>query len=61
MLKLINLGNRENTLEILNKIKEKNYVPFDVEIRNSHISTLNKVIGEKIFNNNLLFIVDCIY
>ena len=52
----INLGNQESALAILNQIKENDYVPFDVKITNSHITSLNGLSGQKIFRKDTLYI-----
>lgn len=56
MKKIINIGDQESAIQSITDIKENDYVPFDVEIKNSHILALNKVIGAKIFRNNKLFV-----
>ena len=56
MFKIVNLGNQEMAIKTIAEIKENDYVPFDVEIRNSHITELNKILGRKIFKNCKLYI-----
>ena len=56
MFKIINLGKRELAIKAITEIKQNNYVPFDVEIRNSHITELNKIIGKKVFKTNSLYV-----
>ena len=56
MFKIINLGNQESSLKVLTDIKNKQYVPFDVRITNSHITSLNSVIGKRVFRKDTLYI-----
>ena len=56
MKKIINIGDQTSALKTITEIKDNDYVPFDIEIKNSHILVLNKIIGLKIFRNNKLFI-----
>ena len=56
MIKIINIGEKELAIRAITEIKENDYVPFDVEIRNSHITELNKILGKKVFKNNSLHI-----
>ena len=56
MNRIINIGEQESALQTITDIKENDYVPFDVEIKNSHILVLNKVLGIKVFRNNKLFV-----
>ena len=53
---IINLGNKEFALLVLEQLKENDYVPFDVEITNSHIKELNELTGKKLFNKSSLYI-----
>ena len=53
---IINLGEKESTLETLNKMKERLYAPFDIRITNSHITTLNTLIGDNVFKKDALYI-----
>ena len=52
----INLGERESSIVTLEQLGHNEYVPFDVQITNSHIMDLNNLIGRKVFRNNLLYI-----
>ena len=56
MFKIINLGNQESALKVLTDIKNKQYVPFDVRITNSHITSLNSIIGKKVFKKDTLYV-----
>lgn len=53
---IINLGEKESTLETLSKMKNRLYAPFDIRITNSHITTLNDLIGNDIFKKDSLYI-----
>ena len=53
---IINLADKKSTIEQLNKLMEKEYVPFDIEITNSHIKDLNEKIGINLFSKNSLYI-----
>ncbi len=54
--KIINLGNQFSAKETIKDFKNNKYAPFDVEITNSHVSNLNKLVGRKIVRSNKLFI-----
>lgn len=56
MFKTINLGNERFSLEILQRIKEKNNVSFDIRITNSHIKNLNVILGRNVFKKDTLFV-----
>ena len=56
MNKIINIGNKESAIKVINQIKEKDYVPFDLKITNSHIMSLNEKIGFVVFRKDSLYI-----
>ena len=56
MFKIINLGNQESAIQVLTDIKNKQYSPFDVRITNSHITSLNLIIGKKVFRKDTLYV-----
>ncbi len=56
MNQTINVGKKESTLSILTRIKNNDYVPFDIRITNSHITKLNAIIGRKIFKKDVLYV-----
>lgn len=56
MNKILNIGNKKSSIELIQIIKEKNYSSFDIKITNCHITELNKVIGKKVFKNDVLYI-----
>ena len=56
MNKIINLANKTLSLSVINKIKAKDYVPFDLKITNSHIVSLNEKIGFVVFRKDSLYI-----
>ena len=53
---IINAGNTESAKAVIAQFKENDYVPFDVEITNSHIMELNNLIGKKIIKKGTLYI-----
>ena len=53
---IINLGNKESSLSILERIKNNDYVPFDIKITNSHTMNLDALIGKKIFTKDNLYL-----
>ena len=56
MNKTINLANKSLSVSIITKIKNKDYVPFDLKITNSHIMSLNEKIGFVVFRKDSLYI-----
>ncbi len=56
MNKVLNLGNKEYALKLLGKIKNNNYVPFDLRVTNAHLPALNKIIGRNIFRKDVLYV-----
>ena len=53
---IINLGEKESSITTLEQLGNNKYVPFDVQVTNSHIKDLNQLVKRKIFKNNLLYI-----
>ena len=53
---VINLAEKESTIEVLQKLMEKEYVPFDIEITNSHIKDINNITGYKLFTKKSLYV-----
>ena len=52
----INLAERDSAINQLTIFRDKEYVPFYVRISNSHIKSLNKVIGRVIFKKDAVYI-----
>ena len=52
----INLGEKESSITTLEQLGSNEYVPFDVQITNSHITNLNVLTKKKIIKNNSLYI-----
>ena len=52
----INVGNMKNALEVLKKIKETNYAPFDIKITNCHITRINSLVGFTLFRKDILYV-----
>ena len=53
---ILNVSNKESSIELLERLSDKDYVPFDVEITNSHIIELNELTGRKLFSKSSLYI-----
>ena len=53
---ILNISNEESSIELLKQLRDKDYVPFDVEITNSHITELNELTGKKLFAKSSLYI-----
>ena len=56
MIKTINLGEREESIEALKILKKDNKTSRDIQIINSHITNLNELIGERLIKNSRLYI-----
>ena len=56
MLRNINLGDEQGTIDLLVKLRERKQEVSDVRIHNSHITELNKIIGRKVFKKESLYI-----
>ena len=56
MIKRINVRNKDLAKEFLRKIKDNDYVPFDIKVENSHIRDLNKLAGKIVFRKDTLYI-----
>lgn len=56
MIKAINLAEKEKSIEALTIFKTTQYVSYDVRINNSHIKSLNKIIGREIFKKDSVYI-----
>ena len=56
MIKTINLGNKKESLKALSFIQTKLLIGHDIRINNSHITELNKVIGEQVFRKDAVYI-----
>lgn len=52
----INLANKDSSIEQLKLFKDKKYAPFYLNIINSHIKELNKVVGRNIFKKDAVYI-----
>ena len=53
---ILNVGNYESSIEVLKRIKENEYVPFDIRITNTHLVNLNKLVGKTLFRKDSLYI-----
>ena len=56
MQEIINLAEKQQTLKYLERIRNNDYVPFDIRIDNSHIKELNELTGVKLFSKSSLYI-----
>ena len=54
--KIINMGNQTSAKETIKDFRDNKFIPFDVEITNSHVMNLNKLVGRKIVRSSKLFI-----
>ena len=52
----INLAVKPLTISFLERMRDNDYVPYDVQITNSHIKELNELTGKKIFSKTSLYI-----
>ena len=43
---ILNISNEESSIELLKQLRDKDYVPFDVEITNSHITEYIGLISQ---------------
>ena len=53
---IINIGDKESSLELLKIFKENKYVPFYVRVTNSNIMELNNILGRKVFKKDAVYI-----
>ena len=56
MKTIINIRNVKQTLQLLNKIKNKKFRSIDIEIINVHLLSINDLARKKIFKNNTLYV-----
>ena len=53
---IINVGNYESAVNLLNQIKKREHIPFDIRITNTHFVNLNKLVGKTLFKKDSLYI-----
>ena len=56
MIRKINLGNKKEAIKAFNAFKTNDYVPFDIELVNSHLKNINDSLNVNIFRKGSLFI-----
>ncbi len=56
VIRRINLGNKKEAVRTLKAFKTNDYVPFDIELINSHLKNINDSLGINIFRKRSLFI-----
>lgn len=55
MQKIINLGNKKASLELLKHLSKNKYEAIEIRIKNTHIKELNKLIGKNVFKNDMVY------
>ena len=55
-IKTINIGNPEKAVEDLTEIKNKNYGNIDIKIDNLRLTSLNELVGKRIFKQGNAYI-----
>ena len=53
---IINLANKESSIRQLTLFKKKKYESFFIELDNTHIKELNKIIGRNVFRKDAVYI-----
>jgi len=56
MIRKINLGNKKEAIKAFKTFKTNDYVPFDIELINSHLKSINNTLGVNVFRKSSLFI-----
>jgi len=56
MIRKINLGNKKEAIKAFETFKAKDYVPFDIELLNSHLKSINDNLNINVFRKNSIFI-----
>ena len=56
MIRKINLGNKKEAIQAFKAFKANDYVPFDIEIVNSHLKNINDNLEVNFFRKSSLFI-----
>ena len=56
MIRKINLGNKKEAIKAFNAFKTNDYVPFDIELVNSHLKNINDSLNVNVFRKRSLFI-----
>ena len=56
MIRKINLGNKKEAIKAFKSFKTNDYVPFDIELLNSHLKNINDNLDVNVFRKSSLFI-----
>lgn len=56
MIRKINLGNKKEAIKAFKTFKTNNYVPFDIELVNSHLKNINNSLNANVFKKSSLFV-----
>ena len=56
MIRKINLGNKKEAIKAFDTFKTNDYVPFDIELVNSHLKNINDSLNVNAFRKSSLFI-----
>ena len=56
MIRKINLGNKKEAIKAFKAFKANDYVPFDIELVNSHLKNINDNLEVNFFRKSSLFI-----
>ena len=56
-MKIINIKNRKEALEILERFKLKEQSGVEIKLINVHLCEINALVGEKIFSKNDLYVM----
>ena len=55
MKRIINIGNKKQASKQLNQFKNKQYESVEIEFINVHLTSINELVGFKLFNKTSLF------
>ena len=55
-MKIINIKNKKEALEILERFKQREQKGVEIKITNVHLCRINDLVGEKIFSKNDLYV-----
>lgn len=55
MKRIINIGNKKQASKQLNQFKNKQYESVEIEFTNVHLTSINELVGFKLFNKTSLF------
>ncbi|MBQ6920313.1 MAG: hypothetical protein IJQ72_00230 [Bacilli bacterium] len=56
MIRKINLGNKKEAIKAFETFKANDYVPFDIELHNSHLKNINDNLDINVFRKGSLYI-----